>query len=637
MSELDDRIRDGLERLARPADGSETLDDVARRRRRYRVVRRARAATLAVAVVIGSAAGVWGLSRAFLEPNSRPAVPAARTGLIAFSTQTENGWDIFVVNPDGTGLRPLVAGPDDEIYPTWSPDGRRLAFITQREDTGNLHIIEADGSDRDEIYGAPVPLFPPAWSPDGSRIAMADANGRLVVWEQLEDGRSQYAAQSLGIPILGSLAWSPDGNHLAFVGGQERPQSYEEQPQIYVWNLERAALSRVTDMAGGPMAPAWSPDGSRIAFTNGWYGPGCASMAVDLGPQDAFFGVHIVDVEREITTRLSDNACHHSPAWSPDGTRIAFVSEERSAHWVEVVWVERPEEAYVMHTSDADHPAFAWSPDGEMIALSTRDSLAMAAVEGQRTVIVTGIGMVGDISWQPARVPIVGPTPEPSPSGTVDPTTGCRTDGKPFLESYRPIGPEAEASVLTDGRSARIRIIAAEEFPPECRYFLAVELPDGEAFYAAVSPVEGVPSVPEVLMAAEVDGEPGAEVVVDIGGPGHPHRTGVVFTFDGTNLVAMSIRGADPGGTHPSYSVPLGGEFAAGVDCAGEPGAIVATSGSFADEGNDDRHYDITREFYRADGAVFEAFDRETFKVEVGEERERWPETADDPFRSCPR
>ena len=630
MSELDDRIREGLERLARPAGGPEVVEDVARRRRRYRRLRRAQVATLVLGVVVGSAAGVWGLSRAFLEPNTRPAVPAARDGLIAFSAQTENGWDIFVVNPDGTGLRPLVAGPDDEIYPTWSPDGRRLAFITQREDMGNLHIIEADGSDRDEIYGAPVPLFPPAWSPDGSRIAIADANGRLVVWEQLEDGRSQYAAQSLGIPILGSPAWSPDGNHLAFAGGQERPQSYEEHPQIYVWNPERTALSRVTDMTGGPVAPTWSPDGSRIAFTNGWDGPGCASMAVDIGPQDAVLGVHIVDVERGITTRLSDNACHYSPAWSPDGTRIAFVSEERSAHWVEVVWVDRPDEAYVLHTSDADHPAFAWSPDGEMIALSTQDSIAVAPIEGPRSVIASGIGAIGEISWQPAWVPIVGPTPEPSPSGTVD-LAGCRTDGQPFLEIYRPIGEEIKASVLSDGRSARIRLLATDDAPPECRHFLAVEYPDGEAFYAAVPPIEGVPSVPAILMAAEIDGEPGREIVVDVGGQGHPHRTGIVFTMHEGELVAM--RSSDAA----TRFVPLGGEFAAGVDCAGEPGAIVTTEGTFADGGTDDGRFDITRRFFRAQGVIFEDFDQETFTVEVGEERERWPETDDDPFRSCPR
>jgi hypothetical protein len=140
--------------------------------------------------------------------------------------------------------------------------------------------------------------------------------------------------------------------------------------------------------------------------------------------------------------------------------------------------------------------------------------------------------------------------------------------------------------------------------------------------------------VPSLALAAEIDGQPGLEIVVDFGGPMHPHRTGQIFTFERGSLAAMRVEPARFEGI-PPILFPLGGEFAAGVDCAGEPGAIVVTSGDLAGGGADDRHFDVTRIFYKARGGRFVERLREAHTIEVGTERERWPELADDPFRSC--
>jgi hypothetical protein len=84
----------------------------------------------------------------------------------------------------------------------------------------------------------------------------------------------------------------------------------------------------------------------------------------------------------------------------------------------------------------------------------------------------------------------------------------------------------------------------------------------------------------------------------------------------------------------PPIVFPLGGEFAAGVDCVEEPGTIVVTVGGLAAGG--DTHHDITRTLYIAEQGTFVEVSSEPFTVPVGEEDERWPELADDPFRSCP-
>jgi len=573
VSELDDRIRDGLERLARPADGSEVVEDVARRRSRYRVVRRAQVATLVLGVVVGSAAGVWGLSRAFMgTPDGEIAAPTDGT-LIAFERRQDGRDRIFLVGEDGE-VRPLpIPEGGDQADPDWSPDGRTIAFTGTSGGT-NIWTVSPDGGDLQQITSGVDSEFDPTWSPPGPggdviaflRDEAGDGVERARLWIMHVDSGEETMVPTGPGHVL-DPAWSrdADGGRIAFVLDRSGDQ------EIYVVNIVEGGLEQVTDGEGAARRPAWSPDGARIAY---------AREGVGLVVLDLQSGHEEILVPGEV----------EGPSWSPDGSRIVYAA--------------RRLDGWLLHEVS--------------VADGTVDLFGGTAIPGRRPV------------WQPVPAPVVGPTRGPSPSATPG-LYGCRADGLPFLEIYRPVGQDIEGSVLGDGRSARIRLLAADEEPEECRYFLAVEYPEGEALYAAVPPVEGVPSVPTILMAAEIDGEPGREIVVDIGGPGHPHRTGIVFTMHEGELVAM--RSSDAA----THFVPLGGEFAAGVDCAGEPGAIVTTEGTFADGGTDDGRFDITRRFFRAQGVIFEDFDQETFTVEVGEERERWPETDDDPFRSCPR
>lgn len=229
-----------------------------------------------------------------------------------------------------------------------------------------------------------------------------------------------------------------------------------------------------------------------------------------------------------------------------------------------------------------------------------------------------------------AEPPAAQPPAAPGAGGGC-PEPGQDAEGLP--PSYWPMGEALEGDLRGDGTTSRAMIVGDEERALRCRYFLRVEDPEG-----AHAPIEGATSLPHdlpsLLMAVEIDGEPGLEVVVDFGGPGHPHRTGQIFTFEEGSVVAMRTEEPQVEGGRPIL-FPLGGEFAAGVDCAGEPGSIVVTSGDLAEGGTDDRHYEITRAFYRARGGVFVEVRQETETVEVGAERERWPELADDPFRSC--
>ena len=87
---------------------------------------------------------------------------------IAFSLVVGNRYmgytaDIWVANPDGSGLHRPVTEPEvDRLSPAWSPDGTKLAFAQGKE----IYVVDADGSDRRLLTVG----FDPAWSPDGTKI-----------------------------------------------------------------------------------------------------------------------------------------------------------------------------------------------------------------------------------------------------------------------------------------------------------------------------------------------------------------------------------------------------------------------------------------------------------------------------------
>jgi hypothetical protein len=237
----------------------------------------------------------------------------------------------------------------------------------------------------------------------------------------------------------------------------------------------------------------------------------------------------------------------------------------------------------------------------------------------------------------PGNQPRVGPTvtTSPSPSEETCPPAALPS-GAEFPFGYRTLEPTGKGDVFGDGQSARIRVIENPNRPRACRVLLLIEHPNA-TYLVRVRMFQWLPDFPRYLMTAEIDGQPGVEIVVDIGGPGHPHRSGQVFTYEPSGVpggrgAVVPMRLNPPQG-HPVL-FPLGGEFAAGVDCVPEPGTIVVTVGDLAPGG--DTHYDVTRTLYVAEQGSFVEVSSESFTVPVGEEDERWPELADDPFRSCP-
>ncbi len=278
------------------------------------------------------------LSATFTTGGSLGSEPALGTipddAEIAFSQRQDGARWIYVARADGSGLTPVVQGDS----PAWSPRGDELAFVSDRDGTPNVYTMTADGSVIQRTAGVSTPTSyggatDPAWSPDGSAIAFSTLHDGAYTIATVDraNGSLTFVTDYPGYNAHPS--WSPDGRRLAFVSDRD---AYDFVYNIYTMNADGTGQTlRTRGFAAWPdlawyLHPAWSPDGTMIAFV---YGslirtgscPPCTSV-------DVRFNVAIMSADGAFARDLAwagdinwlEALDPGSLTWSPDGLGLAY-------------------------------------------------------------------------------------------------------------------------------------------------------------------------------------------------------------------------------------------------------------------------------------------------------------------------
>ena len=278
-------------------------------------------------------------------------VPAQdRNSRIAFTSMRDGDREIYVMRPDGTGLRNLTRNPAMDVVPMWSPTRRRLAFWSTRDGDNALYTMKADGSDVRKLLTMPPDTGGRlAWSPDGKRFAFTskrDGNYRVYVMDA--DGGGQRRITKDVDTWATGVAWSPDSRRVGFTSNREGPRLIFETAA----DGQIRDPKRLTTVGGVEEYPAWSPDGRRLAFM---------SRRRDLFHKDVWIsdigGAHARNLMPDPDGERETDA--DRPAWSPDGRQIAYGSEFPGGLELDIVImsVEAPDP-----TALTEHPARDGNP-----------------------------------------------------------------------------------------------------------------------------------------------------------------------------------------------------------------------------------------------------------------------------------
>lgn len=260
---------------------------------------------------------------------------------IAFNSSRDGNDEIYLMNSDGTGLVNLTNHPSFDAQPTWSPDGSKIAFTSARDGNQDIYVMNANGTGLVNLTRSPRHEYMPSWSPDGSRIAFVRDVGFPMILEiaiMNADGSGPTNISNNPDWVL-RPAWSPNGTRLAFASDRDFESSgfMELAFEIYVTNTDGTNpvnLTNTDDAEDG--FPAWSPDGSKIAFHSDRMGT---------------WNIFVVNPDGSGVINLTDRAgSNYLPAWSPDGSRIAF---ESTRHGNSEVYVMKADGSSVVRLTDA--------------------------------------------------------------------------------------------------------------------------------------------------------------------------------------------------------------------------------------------------------------------------------------------
>ncbi len=162
---------------------------------------------------------------------------------------------IFVMNSDGSGSRQVgPVGTYDNL--AWSPDGRLLSFdrLRPKDDSHDVYVIKPNGAGVRRLTHGPTDNDRSAWAPDGRRMAFTCAvDVRQNVCVVNADGTGFRRLTFRG-PNNFAPAWSPDGHWIAFV----RYPTEDSLPKLYVMQSDGKRARRITPYTLD-LAPAWAP------------------------------------------------------------------------------------------------------------------------------------------------------------------------------------------------------------------------------------------------------------------------------------------------------------------------------------------------------------------------------------------
>lgn len=230
--------------------------------------------------------------------------------------------------------------------PALGPGAQKVAFRNFDPSHLGLSILELGNDSFSELTDHPEDSMP-TWSPDGQQIVFASDKHGDRKWRLYVISPFEIRGEGEEWVFGQKPDWSPEGGRIAYRGCNERGDD------CAIWVMQPGGFNpaRLTTDASDD-APAWSPDGTQVAFSS-----------ARTGNWELF----VIDIATGRETRLTNElALDLAPTWSPDGRELAFLSNRGGAWAVHILDLRTGQVRKVIATGDAFPDPFierlCWMP-----------------------------------------------------------------------------------------------------------------------------------------------------------------------------------------------------------------------------------------------------------------------------------
>ncbi len=256
--------------------------------------------------------------------------------------------DIVIVDATTHAIQDLAL---EGSCPVWSPDAKEIVFTS----TGGLIRVLADGNNTVQTLYDKGNVSCPAWSPDGQTILFSSDNGtggaRTDIYTIEPDGSHlQQLTQNASNMLYYAFKYSPDGHQIAYL---QRSSSSNDAPAMLIMTATGKKIHRINtailDDAPGTFY-SWSPDSKAIAY---------GALA-----KNGLANLHVLDISSGKDRVLTQQDIYAAaPAWSSDGTLIAFTTLSASlVPLIDVIDADGTNLHPLTTSTDADEMMPSWQP-----------------------------------------------------------------------------------------------------------------------------------------------------------------------------------------------------------------------------------------------------------------------------------
>ena len=405
--------------------------------------------------------------------------------------------NLWMVNFDGSGNRPLTSGNHNDIYPRWSHDGSKIIYKSNaQDDKMKLYLMYMDTRETLALTNTPNAPGAISWSRDDRYLAFS-----MFVPEDQESivklpAKPEGASWNKPPVYIDKMNYRGDGEGY-YKSGNE---------QLFVLSTDGGTPRQVTNTADDHGAPIWSKDGTSLFFSANLH------PEHDLEPNNSeLYSLALAD--GTITQLTSRTGPDFGPSLSPDGATLAYLGFDDRYQGYQVTHLftmksDGSETRMISGGLDRDVSGIAWASDGKSIYFQYDEEgdtkIGNISLSGKVTELVKGLGGLSlgrpynaaafSVSRNARIAYTLGGTEHPADLAAIykgDPVRITQLNADLF--SFRNLGNVSELwwESSFDQRKVQGWIVTPPDFDPAKKYPLILEIHGGPfASYGSVFSAE---------------------------------------------------------------------------------------------------------------------------------------------------